>query len=126
MHGISIQTRHFSRDCRKLNLSTPKGSLVVSFHSRLLCILTPVRYARLEETHYTSAVLQSLPIDQQGLDDNIAFMPPMSMLLLLILRRHGTEMIQSLRRVKRERYSLMHDRIVLVYNYQSMSSHILG
>ncbi|KAK7681800.1 hypothetical protein QCA50_015147 [Cerrena zonata] len=35
------------------------------------------RYARLEETHYTSSVLQSLPIDQQGLDDNIAFMPPM-------------------------------------------------
>lgn len=34
-------------------------------------------------------------------------------------------MIQSLRRVKRERYSLMHDRIVLVYNCQSMSSHIL-
>ncbi|CAL1702670.1 unnamed protein product [Somion occarium] len=35
------------------------------------------RYARLEETHYTSAVLQGLPPDQQSLDDNIAFMPPM-------------------------------------------------
>ncbi|KAI0077966.1 Sld5-domain-containing protein [Panus rudis PR-1116 ss-1] len=35
------------------------------------------RYSRLEETHYTNAILQSLPPEQQSLEDDMAFMPPM-------------------------------------------------
>ncbi|THH28857.1 hypothetical protein EUX98_g5334 [Antrodiella citrinella] len=35
------------------------------------------RYATILEAHFNNAVLKSLPPEQQGLDDNIAFMPPM-------------------------------------------------
>ncbi|PCH34768.1 GINS complex Sld5 component [Wolfiporia cocos MD-104 SS10] len=36
------------------------------------------RYARLLEYHFTQSVLQSLPPDQQSLEEETAFMPPMT------------------------------------------------
>ncbi|GJE93610.1 GINS complex Sld5 component [Phanerochaete sordida] len=35
------------------------------------------RYAALTESHFTRAVLDALPEEQRGLDDNVPFMPPM-------------------------------------------------
>jgi len=35
------------------------------------------RYAKLVENHFTTAVLQALPEDQRGVDDDVAFVPPM-------------------------------------------------
>ena len=36
------------------------------------------RYARLTEYHFNQSVLQGLPPQQRSLEDEMAFMPPMS------------------------------------------------
>ena len=35
------------------------------------------RYSRLLEYHFNQAVLQSLPLQQRSLEEDVAFMPPM-------------------------------------------------
>ena len=41
--------------------------------------LWPYRYSRLVEYHFKQSVLQSLPEQQQSLQEDIVFMPPMGM-----------------------------------------------
>ena len=45
---------------------------------RQKCLTERFRYARLTEYHFNQSVLQSLPPQQLSLEDEMAFIPPMS------------------------------------------------